>query len=168
MRAPLCWSGRGTMKNRDIKALPIKNHGDTDAIFIDNVAAIIERSTVTHVILASVQATADSEFPSALYRRVMVRLIIPTDRCYEIGKQIAAGRADGWLARILKVRSLPIISRSFATATDAGSSSVLSPTAIGSWLRRVLSARAGARDHFDGSRGPGRQAQGETEPASKQ
>jgi hypothetical protein len=96
------------MKTRNIKDLPIKNHGDTDAIFIDDVAAIIERGTVTHVILASVQATADNESPAAMYRRVMVRLIIPTDRRYEIGKQIAAGPlpAEGWLARILKMRSL--------------------------------------------------------------
>ncbi len=79
------------MKNHNIKALPIENHGDTDAIFIDDVAAIMERGTVTHVILASVQATAESELPTAMYRRVMVRLIIPTDRRYEIGKQIAAG-----------------------------------------------------------------------------
>ena len=79
------------MKNRDIKALPIKNHGYTDAIFIDDVAAIIERGTVTHVILASVQAATDGELPTALYRRVMVRLIIPADRRYEIGKEIAAG-----------------------------------------------------------------------------
>ena len=79
------------MNNRNIKALPIENHGDTDAIFIDDVAAIIERGTVTHVILASVQAATDGELPTALYRRVMVRLIIPTDRRYEIGKEIAAG-----------------------------------------------------------------------------
>src|SRR5258708_679286 len=32
-----------------------------------------------------------SELPTATYRRVMVRLIIPTDRRDEIGKQIAAG-----------------------------------------------------------------------------
>jgi len=82
------------MINRNIKALPIKNHGDTDAIFIDDVAAIMERGTVTHVILASVQAAADGEFPTALYRRVMVRLIIPTDRRYEIGKEIATGRVS--------------------------------------------------------------------------
>jgi hypothetical protein len=147
------------MKSRDIKALPIVNHGDTDAIFIDGVAAIVERGTFTHVILASVQAAADRELPPAMYRRVMVRLIIPTDRRSEIGKQIAAGPlpAEGWLARILKVRSLRKASRSFATATDAESSSVLSRTAISSWLRR-LSARAGASDHSDGSRGPGRQA----------
>ncbi len=96
------------MKSRNIKALPIVDHGDTDAIFVDDVAAVIERGAVTHVILASVQATADNESPAAMYRRVMVRLIIPTDRCYEIGKQIAAGPlpAEGWLARILKMRSL--------------------------------------------------------------
>src|SRR5260370_16636297 len=77
------------MKNPDIKALPIKNHGDTDAIFIDDVAAIIERGTVTHVILASVQTATDADLPTALYRRGMVRLIIPTDRHYEIGNEIA-------------------------------------------------------------------------------
>jgi hypothetical protein len=139
--------------------LPVVNHGDTDAIFIDDVAAIVERGTVTHIILASVQATADRDLPTAMYRRVMVRLIIPTDRRYEIGKQIAAGPrpAEGWLARILRVRSVPKTSRSLATATDALSSSVLSRTAISSWLRR-LSACVGASDHFDGSRGPGRQA----------
>ena len=83
------------------------NHGDTDAIFIDDVAAIVERGTVTHVILASVQVSADSELTAAMYRRVMVRLIIPTDRRYEIGKQIAIGplQAEGWLARILRVWS---------------------------------------------------------------
>src|SRR5260370_35268073 len=91
MQTQVCCSGRGTMKNPDIKPLPIKDHGDTDVIFIDDVAAIIERGTVTHVILASVQATADGELPTAMYRRVMGRLIIPTDRRYEIGKQIAAG-----------------------------------------------------------------------------
>jgi len=79
------------MNNRNIKALPIEDHGDTDAIFIDDVAAIMERGTVTHVILASVQARADSELRTAMYRRVMVRLIIPTDRRDEIGRQIAAG-----------------------------------------------------------------------------
>jgi hypothetical protein len=91
------------MKNRNIKALPIVNRGDTDAIFVDDVAAVIERGAVTHVILASVQATADNEVPADMYRRVMVRLIIPTDRRYEIGKQIAAGSApaEGWLARII-------------------------------------------------------------------
>jgi hypothetical protein len=97
MRAQVCCRRRGTVKNRNIKALPIEDHGDTDAIFIDDVAAIMERGTVTHVILASVQARADSELPTAMYRRVMVRLIIPTDRRDEIGKQVAAGPvALGW------------------------------------------------------------------------
>jgi hypothetical protein len=92
------------MKSRDIKALPIEDHGDTDAIFVDDVAEMVERGSVTHIILASVQASADSELPTAMYRRVMVRLIIPTDRRYEIGKQIAAGPlpARGWLAWILR------------------------------------------------------------------
>ena len=95
------------MKSRDIKALPVEDHGDTDAIFVDDVAAMVERGTVTHIILASVQASADSELPTAMYRRVMVRLIVPTDRRYEIGKQIAAGPlpAQKWLARILRARS---------------------------------------------------------------
>ena len=95
------------MKSRDIKALPIEDHGDTDAIFIDDVAAMVERGTVTHIILTSVQASADSIPPTAMYRRVMVRLIIPTDRRYEIGKQIAAGPlpAQKWLASILRARS---------------------------------------------------------------
>jgi hypothetical protein len=95
------------MKSRDIKALPIEDHGDTDAIFVDDVAAMVERGTVTHIILTSVQASADSELPTAMYRRVMVRLIIPSDRRYEIGKQIAAGSlpAQKWLAWILKARS---------------------------------------------------------------
>jgi hypothetical protein len=87
--------------------LPIEDHGDTDAIFVDDVAAMVERGTVTHIILASVQASAHSELPAAMYRRVMVRLIVPTDRRYEIGKQIAAGPlpALGWLAWILRARS---------------------------------------------------------------
>jgi len=95
------------MKSRDIKALPIEDHGDTDAIFVDDVAAMVERGTVTHIILASVQASAHSELPAAMYRRVMVRLIVPTDRRYEIGKQIAAGPlpAQKWLASILRARS---------------------------------------------------------------
>jgi len=95
------------MKSRDIKALPIEDHGDTDAIFVDDVAAMVERGTLTHIILASVQASADSELPTAMYRRVMVRLIIPTDRGYEIGKQIAARPlpAQKWLASILRARS---------------------------------------------------------------
>jgi hypothetical protein len=145
------------MKTRSIKDLPIENHGDADAIFIDDVAAIIERGTVSHVILASVQTTTGSEFPAAMYRRVMVRLIIPTDRRYEIGKQIAAGPlpAVGWLARILKV---PKTLRCFAAATDTGGSSVLSRTAISGWLRRVFPARGQGTDHFDGNRGPGSQA----------
>ena len=84
------------MKSRDIKALPIEDHGDTDAIFVDDVAAMVERGTVTHIIFASVQTRAGGKVPTAMYRRVMVRLIIPTDRCYEIGKQIAAGR---WLCQ---------------------------------------------------------------------
>ncbi len=84
------------MKNRNIKALPIENHDDTDAIFVDDVAAIMKRGTFTHVIFASVQTRAGSTLPTATYRRVMVRLIIPTDRCYEIGKQIAAGQ---WLCQ---------------------------------------------------------------------
>jgi hypothetical protein len=84
------------MKNRSIKALPIENRGDTDAIFVDDVAAIMKRGTFTHVIFASVQTRAGGKVPTAMYRRVMVRLIIPTDRCYEIGKQIAAGR---WLCQ---------------------------------------------------------------------
>ena len=94
------------MKSRDIKALPIVNHGDTDAIFVDDVAAIIDRGEYTHVIFASVQPTADRGLPTAIYRRVMVRLIIPTDQRYEIGKQIAAGPlpAEGWLARLLRAR----------------------------------------------------------------
>lgn len=95
------------MKSRDIKALPIEDHGDTDAIFVDDVAAMVERGTVTHIILASVQASAHSEIPAAMYRRVMVRLIVPTNRRYEIGKQIAAGPlpAQKWLAWILRARS---------------------------------------------------------------
>jgi hypothetical protein len=95
------------MKSRDIKALPIKDHGDTDAIFVDDVAAMVERGTVTHITLASVQAWSDSELPTAMYRRVMVRLIIPTDRRYEIGKQIAGGPlpAQKWFAWILRARS---------------------------------------------------------------
>jgi hypothetical protein len=94
------------MKSRDINALPIVNHGDTDAIFIDDVATIIERGAFTHVIFASVQPTADRGFPTAVYRRVMVRLIIPTDRRYEVGKKIAARplTAKGWLARFLRGR----------------------------------------------------------------
>ena len=79
------------MKNRNIKALPIEDRGDTDAIFVHEVAAIMKRGTFTHVVFASVQTRAGGKFPTAMYRRVMVRLIIPTDRCYEIGKQIAAG-----------------------------------------------------------------------------
>ena len=129
------------MKSRDIKALPIVNHGDTDAIFIDDVAAIVERGDVTHVILASVQAAADRELPTAMYRRVMVRLIIPTDRRSEIGKQIAAGPlpAEGWLARMLRTRSSTKTSRCFATAADVNGSSVLSRTSISrNWLRRVF------------------------------
>jgi hypothetical protein len=63
MRAQVCCRRRGAMKNRNIKALPIEDHRDTDAIFVDDVAAIIERGTLTHVILASVQARADSELP---------------------------------------------------------------------------------------------------------
>jgi hypothetical protein len=94
------------MKSSDIKALPIVDHGDTDAIFVDNVVAIIERGDVTHVIFASVQPTADRELPTSVYRRVMVRLITPTDRRYEIGKEIARGPlpAKGWFARFLRAR----------------------------------------------------------------
>jgi hypothetical protein len=32
MRARVCCRGRGRTKDRDIKALPIEKHGDTDAI----------------------------------------------------------------------------------------------------------------------------------------
>ena len=52
----------------------------------------MKRGTFTHIIFASVQTRAGGKVPTAMYRRVMVRLIIPTDRCYEIGKQIAAGQ----------------------------------------------------------------------------
>ncbi len=111
------------MINRNIKALPIKNHGDTDAIFIDDVAAIMERGTVTHVILASVQAAADGEFPTALYRRVMVRLIIPTDRRYEIGKEIATGRVSATgrasAARALRICASQFLSGVYRTRREA-------------------------------------------------
>jgi hypothetical protein len=145
------------VKSRNITALPIVNRGDTDAIFIDEVAAIVERGDFTHVILASVQHTADNELPAAMYSRVMVRLIIPTDRRYEIGQQIAAGPrpVEGWLARILRVRSILKTSRSFATATYARSASVLSRTAISSWLRRVVLRAWRSQRHLDGSDGPG-------------
>ena len=54
------------MKSRDIKALPIVDHGDTDAVFIDDVAAIIERGDFSQVILpqCSLQPTADFPPPS--------------------------------------------------------------------------------------------------------
>jgi hypothetical protein len=78
------------MKNRNIKAQPIVDRGDTAAIFVEDVAAIIDGFTVTHVILALPLVLADSELPTAMYHRVMVRFIIPTDKRHEMSKQIAA------------------------------------------------------------------------------
>jgi len=59
------------MKNRNIKAQPIVDRGDTAAMFVDDVAAIIDGFTVTHVILALL-VLADSELLTAMYHRVMV------------------------------------------------------------------------------------------------
>jgi len=54
------------MKSRDIKALPIVDHGDTDAVFIDDVAAIIERGDFSQVICLS----AAYSRPRTSHRRV--------------------------------------------------------------------------------------------------
>ena len=54
------------MKNRNIKAQPIVDRGYTAAIFLDDVAAIIDGFTMTrHPCLATV--LADSELPTAMY-----------------------------------------------------------------------------------------------------
>ena len=51
----------------------------------------MEHGSSTHVIFGRVQAGCDSACPIEPHRRTVLRLVLPRDKRFEIGRQIAAG-----------------------------------------------------------------------------
>jgi len=83
----------GIRKPFNPKAFRVADYGDCTAVFTDDLAVIQELGPVTHLVFAAVIKPASGE--DITERRVVARLIIPTEILQQIGQQLIAGTGVG-------------------------------------------------------------------------
>jgi hypothetical protein len=79
----------GNRKPFNPKAFRVVDYGDYTSVFADDLSVIQELGPVTHLVFAAVTQPASGD--DITERRVVVRLIIPTELLQQIGRQLIAG-----------------------------------------------------------------------------